>query len=214
MKILRKNDKTRLLTAFSALVVLTTSATALQFQSSAEGQGQVTVEGTSTLHDWDVKGTEILGVLKVDLDDFSLEGFANATVEAKVRIPAGSLTSENRGMDRRMYNALETSDHEFISFVLSSLAPSTLEELGSLADRAEEGALALIAKGELTITGTTHEVEFPSLVYWSEGAMRIDIETAIVMSDYGIDPPRALMGTIRTGDEVTIRASWTPALVE
>lgn len=214
MKCFKNTDKTRLLVAWAALAVLVTPAAALQFESTAEGQGQVTVEGTSTLHDWDVKGTEILGKLEVDLDDFSLDAFANATVEAEVRIPARSLTSENRGMDRRMYNALEASDHEFIRFVLSGLSPADLDDLGSLADRAEDGALALLAAGELTITGTAREVELPALVYWNDGALRIEVEAVIVMSEYGIDPPRALMGTIRTGDEVTVHAVWTPVSVQ
>lgn len=214
MNILKQTSKLRLLAAFAALAVLSTPAAALQLESTAEGHGQVTVEGTSTLHDWDVKGTEILGMLKVDIDDFSLDAFANATVEAEVRIPARSLTSENRGMDRRMYNALEASDHEFITFVLSGLSQADPEDLGSLTERAEDGALALFATGELTITGTTLEVEVPALVYWDDGVLRIEVEAVIVMSEYGIDPPRALMGTIRTGDEVTVHAVWTPASVQ
>lgn len=180
------------------------------FESATEGFGEVIVEGTSTLHDWEVKSEDIRGSLRISTSNFDLDTFVDSMIEAEFRIPVRSLTSDNRGMDRRMYNAMDVSDHEYVTFVLNSLRLVDSSYLGGLAESVTEGSIAVLAVGELTITGTSKDVEVPALIQWDGQQLRVETEKVIVMSEYGIEPPRALMGTIRTGDEVTVRTVWMP----
>lgn len=196
----------------ASVFAVSNAFSAIIFESNSEGYGEVTVEGTSTLHDWEVKGHDIRGSFIVEMTSFELENLAHAGIQAEVRIPVRSLTSDNRGMDRRMFNAMEASDYEEVTFVLSSLVLIESDDLGALSKKVTESSLAVMATGDLTIVGTSQEVEVPALIHWDGNQLRIETEAVIVMSEYGIDPPRALMGTIRTGDEVTVRAIWTPAL--
>ena len=96
-------------------------------------------------------------------------------------------------MDKKTYGALRESDHPTISYILISSIPKTGNTVTS--------------KGELTIAGKKRQVTmdvnyeiYPSIIEFSG-------ELTINMSDYDIAPPTALMGTIKTGDEVTIRFS-------
>lgn len=217
MKNLPTIIRTTLVASLMAALMPAVPLQAVTFESADAGQGNVVIEGTSTLHDWDVKGEDIRGTLTVGGDATNLdavEALFGADLRAEVVVPVDSLTSESRGMDRRMFNALETSDYPNVVFNLESLSEIPAEQAAALAETAAEGAVFALAAGELTISGTTRAIEFPASLHWDGATLTVEIDAELTMSDYGVDPPRALMGTIRTGDDVAIRAVWTPNLVE
>lgn len=199
-------------------LIIPLSIQALVFESTREGQGTVSIEGTSTLHDWEVKGEDIRGSLEIAADVIDLataDALFNTPIQATVQIPVRSLTSDNRGMDRRMFSAMNESDHANVTFVLSELQPlpEKIDTL-DLAAFASEGTLIVMASGKLTISGKTNDILFPASFHWDGSQLTIAVEVTLMMSDYGVEPPRALMGTIRTGDEVVIRAKWSPIIAE
>jgi polyisoprenoid-binding protein YceI len=40
---------------------------------------------------------------------------------------------------------------------------------------------------------------------WKANSMTVSGDYTLKMTDYGIQPPKAMWGTIKTGDEVTIK---------
>ncbi len=193
------------LAAVALIALGSASAETVRFESSGAGSGSVLIEGTSTLHDWEVKGDAVHGFLVLNGS-----GIADATVDpkqrlldgtpkARVEIPVDTLTSDNRGMDRRMLSALSASEHPTIDFALDSVR--ALED----GDRGEAEAI-----GELTISGVTRTVAFPVTIRRNDDALEITGVAELVMSDFEIDPPRAMLGAIRTGDEITVRVTWEP----
>ncbi|MCB0855839.1 MAG: YceI family protein, partial [Bacteroidetes bacterium] len=60
-------------------------------------------------------------------------------------------------------------------------------------------------KGQLTIAGVTKTITLNADCKVSDnGQITCTGSKKIKMSDYGIDPPTAMFGTIKTGDDLTI----------
>lgn len=165
------------------LLIISTIATGLwaqQFKSKLS-ESSMTIAGTSTLHDWEstVKEFTATAVLKGDV-------ITSAQLTAVVK----SIKSGTSAMDANTYEAMKEPKHPNITFRGTEMV------LGS------DGAKI---KGDLTIAGVTRKIEFTAIAEkWSEDSFSIKGSYALKMSDYGIDPPRAMLGTIRTGDKVTI----------
>ena len=60
--------------------------------------------------------------------------------------------------------------------------------------------------GQLTIAGKTKSIPVNfSYEKWNNDTFQVIGKVDIVMSEYGIDPPTAMMGAIKTGDKITIK---------
>lgn len=141
------------------------------------------VDGTSTLHDWTVESGAATGAIAVNKEGIQM---------VFVQVASETLQSGKSGMDRRMYEALETRRHRHVTF--------TSEKIELNADRT--GGVAI---GELTIAGQTRTHEVPFTIERSGSDWTFNGSTAFTMSSFGITPPTAVMGTVRTGDEITVR---------
>ena len=61
-----------------------------------------------------------------------------------------------------------------------------------------------VIEGNLTMAGVTRKVKIPVKCIDRNQKLEISGALEIVMSNYGIDPPKALMGTLKTGDAVQL----------
>ncbi|HEX6086686.1 MAG TPA: YceI family protein [Thermoanaerobaculia bacterium] len=150
-------------------------------------QGSVVrVQGTSTLHEWKMESARISGTI-------------DAPAKAVVVIPVASLKSEHAKMDKLMAEALKAKEHPEIRYEMTSATP------------AQPGGDAFVMKtqGKLTIAGVTRDVAFD--VQGSrnpDGKYTLVGQAPIRMTQYGIKPPTAMMGTIKTGDDVKVTFRW------
>lgn len=156
--------------------------------------GRVTVEGNSTLHPWTASSTtvkvtavEVAGgegdVLEQALQPGALKAFA-------VAIPVLSLSSPKEGIDKNMHKALKATEHAEIRFTLR-----TLEKAGD----------AYKATGALMIAGVEKEVVLDLQVQPKGNGLAVTGGTGLVMTDYGVTPPKAMMGMIKTDPKVQIK---------
>ncbi|MDR8391445.1 YceI family protein [Aliifodinibius sp. S!AR15-10] len=156
------------------------------------------ITGTSTIHDWEADVEEM--DLSVSLDPALLD---QKNPEAPVtslslNIPVKSIESGKGGMNRKIYGALKEKDHPQIMFNLTS------SELADTVQSAE--SFTLKVKGNLNVAGTVNEVSFPVKgTKVGEDNYRFEGTYGINMKDYGVDPPSAVFGTIKSGEEVTIK---------
>lgn len=167
----------------------------------APAPSEVWVEGTSTLHDWRVEGAEIRGEIRVDpelllaADSPSLEETA-----ARVRVPIKGLESGKSKMDALMYEALEAEDHPFIEY--------ELDEVRRLSR--QDGSALFEAKGRLTVAGETRPLTLRvTAKIVTGGGLLVEGSTPLRMTEFGIEPPKAMLGSIKTGDEVRVGFRWT-----
>jgi polyisoprenoid-binding protein YceI len=149
-----------------------------------------TVEGTSTLHDWELVAEELTGKASITLKDGKIDNIDKLSFEVKVE----GLKSHKSGMDKNTYKALKSDQHPSINFQFARVISITNANGGQL----------IKTGGKLTIAGITKSVYLDVTAKTSDG-ISFEGSTTFNMSDYGMEPPVALMGTIKTGDEVTIK---------
>ncbi|KYG72631.1 hypothetical protein AWW68_17165 [Roseivirga spongicola] len=177
-----------------SLVILMFAAFSLQAQQKVNlkpNSQEYVVKGTSTLHDWHMTSEEAVGFITVKKDANGVPSFTGSEITLK----AESLKSGKKGMDKNAYKALKTEEYPSIEFVLNNC---TMES-------ATKGK----ATAKLTIAGFSRDVTFDIEVEQTGSAYTIKGSTDFRLTDFKIDPPTALMGTVKTGDDVTIEFKAT-----
>jgi len=159
------------------------------------GGSRVWVEGTSTVHDWTCSATQISGSLDATPAQAGLSGLSGLTVT----VPVNALDCDNGTMNGKMREALGTSA---IRFTASSA------RVGA----ASGGRFPVEVDGQLTIHGTTRAQRIQAQGQdLGNGRYRFTGSVPVTMSQFGVTPPTAMLGTLRTGDRVTVRFDVTIA---
>ena len=154
----------------------------------AEDQSSITVNGTSSLHDWVVEVQEFSGNIFLDRD-------SNEISDLKIKIVSKSLKGPKKAMNRKIYNALKTDDFEEIIFI---------NKTSQIVERVNESETKLKLNGHLFLAGVKKPIQL--LVSIKQRSNNIIISGAIDinMLDYAIKPPKALFGTIKVNEIVNI----------
>ena len=165
-------------------------------------RGEIKIEGTSTLHDWTATTTGLEGQARFILENGVPKGIDKLEVSTKVK----SIKSEKGStMDKNMYKALKADNHPVIRFKLTKA--NYLQKVGS--------EIQVSITGDLTVAGTTRTITISGK--GKSGANSLDFEGSfkLKMTDFNVEPPSLFLGTLQTGDEVTIyyKVSFTPATV-
>lgn len=154
------------------------------------GQSKLTVSGTSSLHPWKIELQEMNCNADIDVNENQVV-FNGLTFEAK----AESLKSEHgKMMDKKTYNALKSDDYPMIVYTLKEAKTVTITN-GSFED---------VLKGELYMAGFRKIIDLKISGSIENGLLSLNGEKSLLMTDFKMDPPTALMGTIKTGNEVVI----------
>lgn len=148
---------------------------------------EVTITGTSTIHDWESVAEEFSGTAIINIEEGKLVAIQDLTFNVVV----DGIKSGKGGMDSKTYNALDEKKHPNIVFELSEIA--------------EVNADSVTANGLLTIAGKTNPVELiVSYQLMDNGSIQFTGVKEIKMTDYDIKPPTAVFGTIKAGNEVQV----------
>lgn len=178
-----------LITAIVAFLCMPFTSFAQKYNLDIQ-KSSLIVFGTSNIHDWDIKTENQKGFILINAENSLQIKELNIVVEAE------SLKSGRGGMDKNTYKALNTNDYKTIKFNL--ISSDKITDLGN-------GNYNVTAKGDLTISGVTKRITLEFKVNIVSNLVSITGEKNIKMTDYKIDPPKALLGTIKTGDDVLIK---------
>jgi polyisoprenoid-binding protein YceI len=151
--------------------------------------GKIWVEGTASVRDWECQVGQFAGVLDADVEGTHLTSLGVATV----KIPVQGIDCGNGTMNRRLRDALGQTP---IRYALTSATLSAPEA---------DGWTPIRTTGRLTISGTMGPAQMTVKgKALDDGHFRFTGQHALLMTDFGIDPPTALLGTLKTRDEVTV----------
>jgi polyisoprenoid-binding protein YceI len=162
------------------------------------GASRVSIAGTSNIHPY-TASTTALRVTRLKLagaaatptfwDDIVKPGGVEAF---EIAIPAATLASDKEGLDKNMHKALKVKEFPDITFRLLRIEPG------------QGSAEALRGVGVLTIAGVPREVVLELTTARQEAGLRIRGQLALLMTDFGIEPPKAMLGMLKTDPKVTI----------
>jgi polyisoprenoid-binding protein YceI len=164
----------------------------------AIGSARITVSGTSNIHAYTASTTtvrvtraEVAGTLEGP--DFWANVLKPGGLEAfDVAIPAATLTSPREGLDKNMHNALQVEGHPDIVFRLLRLEPRP------------EAAGGLRGVGVLQIAGVAREVSLDITTERKDSTLNVQGRVRLLMTDFGITPPIAMLGMLKTDPKVTV----------
>lgn len=150
-------------------------------------------DGTSTVRDWSCKAPNIQAAIDAEADAAAavLDG-KKAVRTVDLTFPVASLDCENRTMNNHMRTALNATQHQNIRF--------TLTDYTLVKAAATTGTL----NGTLMINGQTRPIVVPVQFANAAGALRVTGRYPLPMTQWGVQPPRLMMGTLKVGDTVTV----------
>ncbi|WP_029036752.1 YceI family protein [Salinimicrobium xinjiangense] len=174
------------------VMVFSASTTIAQTFNVNSAASNVKVEGTSNIHDWEMTAKELQGAIKVKMEDGQLVQID----QLDFAVVAESLKSGKSGMDKNAYKAMNTDKHKRITYQLSKV---------NNLDCTSTSSCKIATTGVLTIAGTKKTVDMVFDAKVSGDRITLTGAHKIKMTDYKVDPPTAMFGTITTGDEVTVK---------
>lgn len=155
------------------------------------------IKGDSNVHKWESSIETLTGTASISYNE---QGEIQIR-ECQVNIPVASIkSSKGKRMDKNTMKALKEKEYPAIEFALLDFNNLVMDGDTFTAD----------AKGNLTITGATKEIDLKingSLI--ENGSIKIQCSKDLKMTDFGIKPPTALLGTMRTKDDITIEFNIT-----
>jgi polyisoprenoid-binding protein YceI len=187
-----------------ALLTLTAGvARAQDMRVPVNPESKLWIDGTSNLHGWTCRATALDAA--VDLDAAIATQIATAPPKAlkrvQVKVPVKSLKCGHGAMDNNLYKALKADETADISYILA-----TFEAVpGEVKD-----TFTLHTVGTLAVAGTERKIEMDVVATrLADGSVTAKGLVPIKMTDFGIKPPTAIFGRLKTGDEVKVNFELT-----
>ena len=154
-------------------------------------ESKLAVNGTSNVHDWTIEAKAMSGKASVTLDAGDLKAIKSLDFSVEVE----QLKSGKSGMDKNTFKALKSTSHKNISFKLVKVVKITT---------ISDNNYTVETQGDLTIAGVTKRINQSFTTKLIGKKMVFTGKQKIDMTLYGVEPPKALMGTIKTGKDVTV----------
>lgn len=163
----------------------------------AVDSARVTIAGTSNVHDYTASTTKVR-VTRAQIGgaiagaDFWANALKPGALETfEIAIPAATLTSPKEGLDKNMHKALKVEQFPEITFRLVRFETKT-----------DAGPARAI--GMLTIAGVEREVALALTAKRTGATLTVQGGLDLLMTDYGVTPPKAMLGMLKTDPKVTI----------
>lgn len=151
----------------------------------------LTVSGTSTLHNWNMRSTK--GECNA-IFVLNNAGMLTGVSSLNFSTPVYALKSEHAAMDRNAYSALKADKNPVITYHLAS------------ANIMPDGSIQCL--GQLIMAGVTqNEVLIATAKVNSDRSIVVSCTKKISMTDFNVTPPSLMLGAIKTGNEITLQFS-------
>ncbi len=203
------------ISTISILLAMPLYAADAPLRFDSQPGSKVRIEGTSSVHDWQVEGKLIGGFLEAGTG-FPVEPGQTVSpgkIEAKAEafIPVRSLKSIEK--DGRPYS--DSMDDVMHGKMLQAENPKILYRLDALvlkeSPKSPDAPYVFDSKGDLIVAGVTNKISMPiSVTPSGDKKLKISGNTTVKMTDFGIKPPAPAigLGLIKTGDEVKLSFEW------
>jgi polyisoprenoid-binding protein YceI len=181
-----RTTKIKLLAFVISFLGITSFATA-QKSYTLDSKSTFSVLGTSTLHDWEMKSASGTGTANLTITNSKLTDIESLSVT----LLAESVKSEKKSMDKVAYETLKTDKNKNIKYVLKS------------AEKVNETTWELT--GTYTIAGVSKLLKTTVKTTVTANGLNLQGSNKITFTEFGMKSPTAMLGTIKTGQDLTVK---------
>lgn len=162
---------------------------------TAQTTGTLTIAGTSTVRSWSCAATGFaLTPRPVRGFEAGIMAGEKALETVTVTFPVAAIECGNGTMNDHLRKALNEEAHPEITYTLSTY---------ELRDAAE--GVVVQAEGQLAMNGRERPITLDVTVTpEAAGGIRVKGEQRIDMTEWGVKPPRLMLGTLKVGKTVTV----------
>ena len=182
----------RSITTLIVFLFLISQVTFSQDLMLNNAESSLTVSGTSNLHDWNIKGQMFKGEGSFIFDNEHLKMISELTFEVVV----AQLKADKDGMNKTIQKALKAAQQPTITYKFEKLI--LLTEVDLYTYTAE-------TSGFLTIAGLTKPINLLFNISVLNHKIRFKGTKNLKMSDFNIDPPKAMLGMLKSGNEILVK---------
>ena len=184
-----------ILVASLVLCVAIAQTTNAQTSYKVSGKPDITLYGTSTLHNWTMSAHAFTCNAQFNV---SADNQLNGLSALSFSLPVHNLKSEHDGMNDNAYETLKAKEHKEITFQLTS---ARVASTGG-------NKYQVTALGNLTIAGATKAVTLnTAAVVNADGSVSCSGSLPIKLSEFKIERPSFMLGTMSVGDAMTLNYS-------
>lgn len=156
------------------------------------------IDGTSNLHSWSCKTDQLEASIEFDKAAAAQpsEASPKALKHVDVKVPVKSLKCNHGGMDGNLYKALKADESADVSYIMASFEAVA----GDTKD-----TFTLKTVGTLKIAGVENPLTMDVVATrMADGTFKATGVVPVKMTDFGIKPPTAIFGRLKTGDDVKV----------
>lgn len=151
------------------------------------------VSGTSTVSNWKSAVTKMQFKGSVHAVGNTLKSIDDATVNIPV---SGIISTKGKSMDKKTAKAFKSDQHPLITYTFRS---------ASVKVNADNG-ITIEADGNLSMAGMTLPESLTARgKLLPNGEVELSISKKLKMTDFNMKPPTAFLGTVKSGNEITLQ---------
>ena len=180
-----------------SLFFVFSSATAQDITLNLSEIHEFKIDGDSNVRSWDADVTQANGTLELSgIENFSLDAFTTDTFHSlNITIPVSGIESDSGRLTSNLQSYLKGDDFPEITFNLTEVTSIEMD-----GDKA-----VITANGIVNAAGVDNEVSMSvEAVVNPDNTVTFSGSQQLLMTSFNIDPPTAVMGTIRSRDEMEI----------
>lgn len=181
-----------------AVLLLTAGASIGQdVQLNLQDSPNMHMYGEANVKSWDAAVNQVDGSLTLqNIENVTAENLSAETFQSlTLTIPVEQIEAESGGLTKNIHKYLKADDYPNISFELNNVTDITEQQ---------DGSFLITASGIITAAGSENTVEMQVTATVENGGIQFTGNKELLMTDFGIDPPTAVFGTIRSRDEISI----------
>ena len=163
-------------------------------------ESRLWIEGSSNINQFECEAKEYSGRADVTNSATRENGTEQYTndLDIYVEIVTDEFDCGKKRMNRDLKSALKADEYPKITFKYNYARTVSVPE-------SPDNTYSVLVNGDLTVAGTTREIEFlANGAYLEGGRMRAQGAKEIKMTDFNIEPPSGLFGLVKADDNLTV----------
>ncbi len=152
----------------------------------------IKIDGDSTVRKFSASAKSFSLDVKAKANRKFTGGFAWIPVEVHLSLPVQNLSSGEKILDQHMHENLKAERYPVVQMRLLEF------------DLSDQNIGLVTATGVLTVAGVTKSIQLKASLSMEGSNIKIKGKQRLLMSDFGIQPPKMMMGALTTRDEIDV----------